>query len=64
MRWIDKVGGIDNYLMNTPAKKLQSQIGVKLQKRMLKVAEQQKQSQMAANASENSKVTAKQIPIS
>ena len=34
MRWIDKAGGFDNYIYHTPEKKLASELGMALKKRM------------------------------
>lgn len=34
MRWIDKAGGFDNYIYHTPEKKLSSELGMALKKRM------------------------------
>ena len=34
MRWIDKAGGFDSYIYHTPDRKLASQLGVDLKKRM------------------------------
>lgn len=34
MRWIDKAGGFDSYIYHTPEKKLASELGMTLKKRM------------------------------
>eukprot|EP00698_Gefionella_okellyi_P003989 TRINITY_DN13697_c0_g1_i1.p1 TRINITY_DN13697_c0_g1~~TRINITY_DN13697_c0_g1_i1.p1 ORF type:complete len:130 (+),score=14.16 TRINITY_DN13697_c0_g1_i1:56-445(+) len=36
-RWITKVGGIDNYIMNTSAKDMQSQLGLQYQRKMKRI---------------------------
>ena len=36
LRWIDKVGGLDNYILQTPSRKLQSEFAEKLRDRILK----------------------------
>ncbi len=35
LRWVDKAGGLDSYLLNTPARKLQSAFGLELKQRVL-----------------------------
>ena len=35
LRWVDKVGGLDSYLLHTPARKLQSDFGMELKQRVL-----------------------------
>ena len=34
MRWIDKAGGFDSYIYHTPDRKLASDLGIALKKRM------------------------------
>lgn len=35
LRWVDKAGGLDSYLLHTPERKLQSEFGVELKQRVL-----------------------------
>jgi large subunit ribosomal protein L28 len=35
LRWVDKVGGLDSYLLHTPTRKLQSALGLELKQRLL-----------------------------
>ncbi|KAK9818165.1 hypothetical protein WJX72_008080 [[Myrmecia] bisecta] len=42
LRCIDKAGGLDSYLLNTPDKKLQSDVGMALRAQVAAALEQQK----------------------
>lgn len=35
LRWIDKAGGLDQYLLNTPEKKINSDRGLEVKRRIL-----------------------------
>lgn len=52
-RCIDKAGGLDNYLMNTPEKKLASDVGMALRKQIDYWQRKNKQIESEAPASEN-----------
>jgi len=41
LRWIDKAGGLDHYLLTTPARKLQSEFGSKLRSKLLAAYQEQ-----------------------
>ena len=41
LRWIDKAGGLDNYLLNTKPAKLASALGMEYRRVLLEVQEEQ-----------------------
>lgn len=49
-RTIDKVGGLDAYILNTPDKKLQSDVAIELRTKMLERLVQQQQAVLASQA--------------
>ncbi|KAL4857787.1 54S ribosomal protein L24 [Chlorella vulgaris] len=50
LRTIDKVGGLDAYILNTPDKKLQSDVAIELRTKMLERLVQQQQAALASQA--------------
>lgn len=48
IRCINKVGGLDAYILNTPDSKMQSDIGAQLREQMKRALEQQRRQQAAA----------------
>lgn len=42
LRWIDKVGGLDNYLLQTPDAKLDSEFGSKMKRDLQKIVANRK----------------------
>lgn len=53
LRCIDKAGGLDNYIMNTPERKLASDVGMALRKQIDYWQKRNKQSDSQAPVAEN-----------
>ena len=64
LRWIERDGGIDNYLLNTPDHKIDSALGSKLRRLALAVQAKRAEIQAAADAAPATTAATAEAPAS